>query len=112
MFPLESTTRQVGAGVSGTLKSCETRSMLLPFSMLCETVPVLAFGPWNIDDVWTSILAANATTANTVSVKTDNKRLTFFISVSPRFMFVLCIRSLDDRDGVAVRIASDDCFPE
>src|SRR5258708_33533748 len=83
MAPLESTTRHVGAGVSGTLKSCETRRMLLPFSMVCETVPVFAFGPWNPDDVWTSILlAANVTlpaTASAISVKTDIMRLIFFI---------------------------------
>src|SRR5439155_17596191 len=100
MVPLESTTRQVGAGVSGTLKSAETRRMLLPFSMLCETVPVLAFGPWNIDDVWTSILAANVTlpaTASAISVKTDNLRLTFFISVSPRFVFCISTSQLSRR---------------
>ena len=51
MVPFESTTRQVGAGVSGTLKSDYTRRMLFPFSSECETVPVLAFGPWNIEDV-------------------------------------------------------------
>src|ERR1043166_3282436 len=81
MLPFESTTRQVGAGVSGTLKSGGDARMLFPFSMACVAVPVLAFGPWNIEVVWLSPLlsAANETlAANSVTrAKTDRMRLIF-----------------------------------
>src|SRR5438552_450170 len=106
MAPLESTTRQVGAGVSGTLKSCETRRMLLPFSMLWETVPVFALGPWNIDEVCISILAAGAI-ASAASVKTDNMRWIRFILVLLVFVLRLLLYELD---GVAVGLADNDCF--
>src|SRR5689334_414594 len=82
MLPLESTTRQVGAGVSGTLKSSETFSMLLPFSTEWLTVPVLAFGPWNCPEVCTSILAANewTVTKKATTAKADRTRLSCFMT--------------------------------
>src|SRR5215472_1812377 len=105
MFPFESTTRQVGAGVSGTLKSSETRSVLLPFSVLCVTVPVLALGPWKGPDVCDSSFAAKAPPARTAaSAQTDSKRLRFCISVLLQCWFVLW---LHDLNGMSVRIAYD-----
>src|SRR5712692_8631193 len=110
MAPFESTTRQVGAGVSGTLKSDDTRRMLFPFSTECETVPVLALGPWNMDDVWVSMPAAQTalTASNAVSAKTDSKRLSCFISV----LLLVCWLLLDDLHGMSVWIANDYRFPE
>src|SRR6516225_3644664 len=110
MLPLESTTRQVGAGVSGTLKSAETRRILFPFSLEWVTVPVLAFGPWNGPDVCDSRFAAKAPpTSTAASAQTDSKRLSCCTSVLLRFGLVLL---LGDLDGMAVRIADDQRFPE
>src|SRR5215471_2859398 len=96
MFPFESTTRQVGAGVSGTLKSSETRSMLLPFSVLCVTVPVLALGPWKGPDVWDSTFAKAPPARTAASAQTDSKRLNCCISVLLQFWFVfLWLRDLN-----------------
>src|SRR5262245_58019713 len=76
------------------------------------TVPVLAFGPSNLDDVWTSILAANelAVTSTAARAKTDRTRLSCFI------FFLLdwqmdCLL-LRDLDGMSIRVADCDCFPE
>src|SRR6516164_8110942 len=89
MLPFESNTRQVGAGVSGTLKSSETRRVLLPFSEEKVTVPVLAFGPWNGPDVCDSSFAAKAPpTSTAASTQTDTKRLSCCISVLLQFWFV------------------------
>ena len=45
------TVLEVGAGVSGTLKSFDTRRMLWPFSYKWDTVPVFAFSPANPPDM-------------------------------------------------------------
>jgi hypothetical protein len=67
--------------VSGTLKSAETRKMLLPFSIECITVPVFAFGPSNFEDVWVPLAAKEtlAVTSVATSAKTDNMRLSFTV---------------------------------
>src|SRR5215470_11514925 len=112
MLPFESTTRQVGAGVSGTLKSSDTFSMLLPFSLWWLTVPVLAFGPWNWDEVCMSILAANelTVTSSASTAKTDNTRLICFISIL--LVKVGLGLPFHDLNGVPIRVADRDCFPE
>src|SRR3974377_248938 len=93
MLPLQSTTRQVGAGVSGTLKSAETRRILLPFSEEWVTVPVLAFGPWNGPDVCDSRFAAKAPpTSVAASAQTDSKRLSCCTSVLLQFWFSVIAR--------------------
>src|SRR5215469_11023556 len=105
MLPLESTTRQVGAGVSGTLKSAETRRMLLPFSVVCVTKPVLALGPSNLAEVW-DVPAANATLAavrTAASEKTDSKRLSCISVLLRHFQYELFLHELD---GMAVRVAN------
>src|SRR5882724_5633018 len=50
-FPSESTTCQCGSGVSGTTKSSDNVRTLFPSFVLWVTVPLLAFGPWNCDEV-------------------------------------------------------------
>src|SRR5436305_15027568 len=91
--------------------------MLFPFSMEWLTVPVLAFGPWNCEDVCTSILAANELTVTITAstAKTDKTRLICFISV----LLVKVVRpegrlglTFHDLNGVPIRIADRDCFPE
>src|SRR6266699_2490365 len=52
IWPSESTTCQWGSGVSGTTKSSDSVRTLLPSFVLCVTLPLLAFGPWNCDEVW------------------------------------------------------------
>src|ERR1041385_8165738 len=112
MLPLLSTTRHVGAGVSGTLKLLETFNMLLPFSIEWLTVPVLAFGPWNCDDVCISILAANAltVTSSASTAKTDHTFLSCFISIL--LVKVLLGLPFHDLNGMTIRVAERDCFPE
>src|SRR5262245_8690014 len=48
VFPLESTTCQCGAGVSGTTKSSESVSTFMFPCLEWETVPVFACGPSNL----------------------------------------------------------------
>src|SRR2546427_591960 len=50
-FPSESTTCECGSGVSGTTKSSDNVRTLFPSFELWVTVPLLAFGPWNCDEV-------------------------------------------------------------
>jgi len=84
---------------SGANYSGEAFVPLTPYSAYVDEVIYFTDRPSYVnsfmtkfDDVWTSILAANVTlpaTASAISVKTDNMRLTFFISVSPRLVVVL-----------------------
>src|ERR1700704_5289758 len=89
MLPLESTTRQVGAGVSGTLKSDDTRSTLFPFSMVWMAVPVLALGPWNMDVVCGPLSDESAMPA--VAIKAANAKVNAGRVMVFIIMFSLCI---------------------
>src|SRR5258708_2073115 len=96
MLPLESTTRHVGAGVSGTLKSAVTRRMLLPFSTVWTAIPVLALGPWNLLVVGGPLLASGgkvrAGARVAASGRTDSRRLSF-ISLLLEFSICTLVRS-------------------
>src|SRR5258708_3316950 len=107
MLPLESTTRQVGAGVSGTLKSAETRRMLLPFSTVWIAVPVLALGPWNMDVVCGPLSDASAiavVASNAATAKVSEERVMVFISLFSLSFFVCLLLLLRDLDGMPVWI--------
>src|SRR6266699_1683338 len=74
IWPSESTTCQCGSGVSGTTKSSDSVRTLFPSLVLCVTVPLLAFGPWNCDEVC-ELLCANAPEAlspSTVTTRAAN----------------------------------------
>ena len=67
--------------------------MLLPFSIECETVPVLALAPWNIADVWWPAMCSASVTlaaSTAVSAKTDNQAIELFHFRSPLSLLVYC----------------------
>jgi len=63
--------RAVGAGVSGTLKSSDTRRMLFPFSTVWVTVPGVAFGPFKLWTRYADHWLRAAKAAQLVSVASD-----------------------------------------
>jgi hypothetical protein len=67
--------------------------MLLPSLVLCVTVPLLAFGPWNDPDVWLS--AANADTEKSDMIISNIERVNFFTFIS----FFLAVRLICEDDA-------------
>src|SRR6266849_2600988 len=77
MLPSESTTCQCGSGVSGTTKSSDSVRTLLPSLMLWVTVPWLALGPWNCDEVCVPLCANAPEALSPSAVTTRATNITF-----------------------------------
>src|SRR5712692_5876143 len=98
MLPSESTTCQCGSGVSGTTKSSDSVRKPLPSLMLCVTVPLLAFGPWNCEEVCEPLCAATLETLTPRTVTTRATNITFrmrdiFIYVPLLLVFATTFRT-------------------
>src|SRR6266403_525491 len=77
IWPSESTTCQCGSGVSGTTKSSDSVRTLLPSFVLWVTVPLLALGPWNCDEVCEPLCANEPEAAIPNAVTTRATTITF-----------------------------------